>query len=191
MPGNPKKHLVVEALAQLAVEEMGEGATALDYVAEHIEDGGRVSELRKLVGEAIGGDVSSGFFSRVINRLEPDAKQRLDAARKASAPALVERARDIVADAPTGDRVKWERAKEEAALNKWLAERYAKDTYGTQQPATNLNVFNVGAAHLSAFQHLNAQRALTATATIEATAVVVEQPPALLPSEDLKPADGQ
>ena len=159
MPGQPKKWAVIEALGTLAVEELGEGATALDFVCEHIESGARMAPLQKRVEELVGFTFTPEFFSGLLRKLEPGARDRIAQARKDAAPQLADRARDVIEDAPTNDRVKFEKAKETARIYLWHAERLGKETYGQQAPTANVNLFqNVGDWHLKAFQAIGHAR---------------------------------
>ena len=184
MAGQPLKQEVRNTLSRLAKEEIGEEATALDYVCSHIEDGGRIKELKERISGILNVEFSPEFFTRTIRTLEPDAKRRIDQAKKDSTGALVERARDIIADAPTGDKIKFERAKEEAKINLWMAERLDKQTWGQQQPqAANLTL-NVGSMHLDAF------RAMTHN-TSQSLQIAPQAPQQALPAPQPQPPEAE
>lgn len=153
MAGQPIKRALQAALAEIAVEEMGAGHSALDYVCDWIEDGGRVKELQEAVEVRANIEVTQQAFSRAIRTLEPDARDRIAEARRRAPPALVERARDAIEDAPTDSREKLDKAKETAKILLWQAERLGKETYG-QAPMAQLNL-NVGQLHLEAFRAIN------------------------------------
>jgi len=155
MPGQPLKHAVISQLAELAKQEIGEDATALDYVCHWIEGGERTGALQKRIESLIGTKFSTPFFSGVINHgLGPNAKERLRQSRADAGPALVEKAREVVENAPTDDKVKFEKAREESKILLWQAERQDRATYGQQQPVAQVNL-NVGSMHLDAFRAIS------------------------------------
>jgi hypothetical protein len=154
MAGRPLKQLVVAELLSLAKESMGPEATALDYVCRCVESAESVADLGKRVGRLVDQEFGRPWFSTLIHDLEPDAKKRIMEARRNSAPHHVDAAQDELANAPTHDKIHFQKASEKAKLHLWLAERYGKADYGQQQQATNVNVFNVGEAHLAAFRAL-------------------------------------
>jgi hypothetical protein len=170
LAGQPLKQRVRQALADLAKEHIGEEASALDYICQCVESGEQVKAIAERVADLVNEDFGRPWFSTLIHDLEPDAKTRIMAARKASAPALVDEAADILDDAPTHDRVQLEKAKAQSALRIWMAERYGKETYGQQQPVAQVNL-NVGSMHLDAFRAIASQNvqnapSLPAVATI-------------------------
>src|SRR5262249_6308643 len=60
----------------------GEGATVVDYVSAFVADGGRMAELADLVAIDVGHPVSRSFLTWTVNNIEPNAKERLQAARQ-------------------------------------------------------------------------------------------------------------
>jgi hypothetical protein len=164
VPGQPIKHAVIEAIAELAAEEMGPDASALEYVCQHIENGGRIKELQNRIAKEWHIEVSQPFFSQCLRALGENAKEKIAEAKKASPPALVERAWNTVAEASTDRREDLEKAKEEAKILLWQAERLDRQTYGPAQQATaSINVLNFGQAHLEAFKAIGIPAPPTST----------------------------
>ena len=157
MAGQPLKRAIVKALTEIAVEEIGDEATALDLVCAHLETGAPLKALRDRVADVLKHELTREYFSTTIHKLGPDAKERIAQARRDAAPEMVELAREIIDDAPTHDKTHFEKAKERSKMLVWQASVLDKQTYGQQQQATNVNVFNVGQAHLDAFRAINAQ----------------------------------
>jgi hypothetical protein len=148
MASNPRAAQVRAALAARATRDLGEDATALDYVVQYIEAGGVLAELaRDLAGE-LEWEVSRSLVSHVVQRLEPDAPERLAEARRSGGAALVESAVQILDEAPTDSREELTKAKARADIRTWLAGKHDPASYGER---TQVGVqLNLGQLHLAA-----------------------------------------
>ena len=77
-----KRSRVRRALLQRAEAELSSDATALDYVAQWIEQGGTVQALAVSIAVEIGESCSRSFLSFLSCRLSRDARERLAMARR-------------------------------------------------------------------------------------------------------------
>lgn len=84
MPGTPMKRRVLAALQARATRECGEGATIVDFACGFFAAGHDMSALAELLASDLGHNVSRSFVSYTLNNLEPDAKQRLESARRSA-----------------------------------------------------------------------------------------------------------
>jgi hypothetical protein len=146
--GAPLKQRVLASLRTRAAA-LDVNATPLDYVCAFIANGGRVVDLAKQIGDDIGTSVSRSFISGVVHALADDASQRIDAARRQSADALVEEAAQIADDAePLPASVA--KASLQVKTRHWMAERFAPDQFGVK--GSTINVINAGQLMLEALR---------------------------------------
>lgn len=168
MPSQPKQKRLRAFLADLAVAELGEEATALDWVCSWIEDGRSINAMHAHVSERFE-DLSRPWLSRQIHSLAPDAGDRIFEARRRASHVLVENAQDI-ADSTEGEhsREAIASAKLRTDILLWRAKAYNRQDLGEKSPTLTLSVQML---------HLDALRSRSAAA-LSATAAV----PAALPS---------
>ena len=92
MASRPKEQRLVTVLKRLAVGQLGEGAEPIDLVVHRVASGQTITAFAKDVAAAMGEDASRAWISWICNRLTPDAKARIAAARKEAAMVLAEEA---------------------------------------------------------------------------------------------------
>ena len=162
MAGSPLKRQVLDALRTRAIEQLGENGDPLDLACDHIASGGSIAQLAREIGVAIGSSVSRPLLSGVLHNLAPDASERLDAARRQGAGALVEEAMQIADDAePTTGAV--QKARLQVGTRQWTAERWAPDMFGAKGTSVTLNI---GHLMLDALRQPPPPRPFLATATV-------------------------
>lgn len=123
MASRPKRAALVAKLAELAIEEVGEGATALDYITAQLSSGMLISEIAEFLTTEMKQPTTRAFLSLVAHGLSPDAKERIAAARKDGALELGERAVELADTAePTSGASS--RARNSMSGRQWLAERF-------------------------------------------------------------------
>lgn len=147
MAGSPLKRRATEILRARAVAQLGEDADILDLACDWIASGRSISALAQDISREIGA-VSRPLLSSILNNAAPDASDRLNAARREGASALVEIATQIADDteATTAAVMK---ARLQVGTRQWLAERMDAASYG--QKGTTVNI-NVGALMLDALR---------------------------------------
>ncbi len=141
MPGQPK----LQALAS-AIEEAGGD----DVIFDRIADGDYLTEV------AAEWDVSSQLLRKWI-KLSPERLKAYEAAKTASADALVEDAGRILDKASTVSSQHIQKARAQSGFKTWLAGKRDREQYGDEQAAVNLNL-NLNSLHLDA---LRARRRVT------------------------------
>jgi hypothetical protein len=146
MPGQPKWRAFCAAVDE-------------DAVMECVADG----QTLKAIGFTYG--VSRSMMYRWVGA-DPDRKARYAAAKRASAEVLVEEAVALL-DGAEPDRDSITKAKAQAGIRQWLAERLDRAQYGEDKSQPVLQV-NVGSLHLAALQ---AQPTPQALEGVEVTAV--------------------
>jgi hypothetical protein len=82
MAGTPMKRRVLAALQARATRECGEGASIVDSACAFVASGHCMRELAELLASDLGHPVSRSFVSWTLNNVAPDAKGRLQAARR-------------------------------------------------------------------------------------------------------------
>jgi hypothetical protein len=87
MPSRPKLQLLIATLTKLAVEQLGEHANPVDFVAHRVAGGQTITSLANEVAKAMGEPASRSWLSWRFNHLTPNAKERIAAARHAPAHA--------------------------------------------------------------------------------------------------------
>lgn len=88
-PRHVKKRTKVRAaLRERARIELGDAATALDYVCAWVARGGLITDLAREIATDIGESCSPSFLSLITNRLGPDATARIVAARRDGVPPI-------------------------------------------------------------------------------------------------------
>jgi hypothetical protein len=149
MAGSPVKQAVLSAIRARAVSELSDDASALDFACDFVSRGGRIADLAKQLGEAIGRPVSRPFVSGILHNLSEDASARLEAARSESAAALVEEAAQI-ADGAEPFPASVAKAGLQVKTRHWMAERFAPEKFGPKSP--NINIVNTGTLMLDALR---------------------------------------
>jgi len=148
MAGTPLKHAVLAELRSRATQ-LSDEATPLDYACGYIANGGQIVELAQSIAVAIGTPVSRSFLSGVLHNLSDDASERLGAARRESASALVEEAAKIADDAePFPASVA--KAGLQIRTRHWMAERFSPNEFGQKPPS--VNIVNAGTLMLDALR---------------------------------------
>jgi hypothetical protein len=155
MPGRPLASQVTVALAARAARDVGEGATALDYVVYFLESGGTILKLASELEADLGGAPSRQIVSHVVHRLSDDAPKRVADARRVGATAMVEEAVQIIDDADTSRRETLQHAKHRGDVRLWLAERSDPSAWGATAKLTG-NV-SFGDLYLEALRQPRAQ----------------------------------
>lgn len=139
----------MSALRARTTAELGEDASVIDYACTYVGSGGRIADLATAIGLEIGTSVSRSFLSGILNNLTEDARSRLEAARRESAPALVEEAAHI-ADTAEPFPASVAKATLQVRTRHWMAEKYSPEQFGTKPPS--LTVVNAGALMLEALR---------------------------------------
>lgn len=97
-----KRAKVRAALRERALAGLGDAATGIDYVCAWVARGGLITDLAREIATDIGESCSPSFLSLIINRLGPDATERIVAARRDGVPptqSVPEPARGLFAEA--------------------------------------------------------------------------------------------
>ena len=161
MASTPRQRALLRAMTQLAQEEVGPGATPLDWVVQRLEDGLTVTKVAARVGEALGEnwDGSAGgpwipsraFLSNVMRWVYPDtAKERMAAARKVGATSLAEDALGIVDECSTATTASVQKARLQSDTRLALAAAFDPEKFGTRSvPQVNISL---GDLHILAVQ---------------------------------------
>ena len=136
MAGQPRLNALVSAI---------ESAGGDDVIFDRIADG------EFLTSVAEDWDVSSQLLRKWI-RLDPERVKRYDAAKHASADALVEDAGEILDKASTLSSQHIAKEKSRAEFKKWLATRRDREQYGDDAAQVNVNL-NLGQLHLDTLRH--------------------------------------
>jgi hypothetical protein len=169
---------MIAALEQRTRDEMGEGATVLDYAEQWIASGKTILDLARDLATQMGEPISREIVSHYLNTFSEDAKQRIAAARIAGAHALAEEAKEIVDDAEVS-REGISHAKLRADTRFWIAERWNRDELGGAKGA-QINV-SIGQLHLDALRTRAARPPVTAT--VPAPTAIVDAEVLELPAE--------
>jgi hypothetical protein len=98
MASRPKEARVLALLEQLATEELGDGATALEWILDRLNRGKTFVKIAAEIGERLGGPgtesgrwtPSRAWVSFIAHRMAPDADQRIAEARRKGATAIAE-----------------------------------------------------------------------------------------------------
>ena len=100
MASRPKEARVLAVLGQLATEELGDGAMALEWILDRLESGKTFVKIAVEIGEKLGLDwqgpgtqsgpwtPSRAWVSFIAHRMAWDADQRIAEARRKGAAAL-------------------------------------------------------------------------------------------------------
>jgi hypothetical protein len=166
MAGRPKLARLLASLQLRAERDLGDDATALDYVdyvVEHIAGGGFLSALAEDLAAELGESVSRPFLSGAVHALAPDAKSRIEGARREGAAALAEYATTI-ADRANETTAGVAKARLQSDTRRWLAERFDPAHFGSSTKAEV--TVTLGQLHIEALKAANLKRAADATATL-------------------------
>jgi terminase small subunit-like protein len=138
MSGNPLKRRVLDALRSRAAV-LGDEGDVLAYAVDYIASGGRISELARDLAQEIGSPVSRPLVSGILNDLAPDATQRLEAARREGAYALVDEAITI-ADGAEATTAGVQKAGLQTRVRQWTAEKWNAAELGQKAGAVNVSI---------------------------------------------------
>lgn len=163
LAGRPKQRALAAELEKRAREEIGDGATALDYVVAWVASGKTQLKLVEEISQIAGMEIMHATMAKWLrDKFGEDATIRLEAARRDGAHVMVEDARGIIEDADNSSREKLQHAKMKADIRTWIAGKYNRDHYGDNK-STNISI-SVGGLHLAALRKP------------VVTAVVIEEP---------------
>jgi hypothetical protein len=123
MPGQPKRDRVVAAMKQVAQEELGPDAEALDYVCDRLSGGLVLREISAELIERMGEQHSVEWLRGVVVKLTPDAKEKMALARAAGAVRHAEDALAI-ADEPAFTSADVQRNRLRADVRRDLAKMF-------------------------------------------------------------------
>lgn len=140
MASRPKQQRLNALLQTLAVEEVGEDATGLDWVCSWIADGKTVNAMHAYVGEKFE-PLSRAWLSRCIHQLAPDASDRISKARQLGTHQLVEDAQaiaDATKDKPDREAIASAKLRVDTLL--WRAQSYNRAELGVKPAAININL---------------------------------------------------
>jgi hypothetical protein len=135
-----------------AAEELD---TALDYVTQHLANGGIVLDIAKSLSGELKFPVSSATINRALGMESGDdnaVQSALSSARKLGATASVEEARQIADDVEL-DKDHIAKAKLRSEIRTWTAERFNREQFGATkaQPVA----INIGTLHIDALRLVN------------------------------------
>jgi hypothetical protein len=138
-------------------------ATALDYVAAWISDGGTLKQLAFAIGQSLGYEVGRERISAYLRDTFGAAavSDALASARTRASYSLVEDAIGLV-DEEADDSISVQRAASRARARQWTAERYNQAAFGSQK-GVSVSV-TVGSLHLDALRSLPARVTATVVA---------------------------
>ena len=159
MASRPKQQRLNALLAKLAVTELGEDATALDWVCSWIEDGRSINAMHVYVGERFE-ELSRPWLSRCIHSLGPNAGERIAEARQRGTHVLVEDAQQI-ADSTSHDtsREAIASAKLRTEILLWRAKAYNRAELGEKAASISISLPQL---HLDAMRARNVSLAAVA-----------------------------
>jgi hypothetical protein len=162
MPGKPKEARLLAALAKRAVLELGEDATALDFVCHYLAGGKMFTDLAAQMAGELNEPISRQLVSGAANALGEDAKERIEAARREGALALAEDTVAIADDAE-GTAGGAAKARLQIGSRQWLAERFNPAQFGSTKAQVSVNI---GTLMLEALMQPPPPNPFLATATI-------------------------
>jgi len=149
--GRRKREVLREELLRRAVAELGEEATASDYVIHWTANARTLYELAAELSKA---SIYEFFPQQIRNVCEAEEsapgefKSRLDAARAIAAEHFVEESKSLADDViPTKEHIA--KAKLQISTRQWIAERYNRDAFG--QPKTQVSI-SIGSLHLDSLR---------------------------------------
>ena len=136
MPGKP-----IEAQLYADIEAAGGWERIWDRVAN--------GETQTAIAEAFG--ISQGFLSRVIH-LDPARVRAFREAKRRYAVTLVEHTGELVKQVKE-NRDAIAKVREQASHARWEASKWDRELFGEDKGDVNVNVLNIGQAHLDALRH--------------------------------------
>lgn len=138
---------MVAELTRRAIAELGEDAGPLDYAEMWVASGNTILALANDLSATLSVTFLREQVTRYLHSIE-GAEERLTRARTRSARGLAEEALDIVDKASAESREALTKAKMQADVRHWMAERYDRDAFGQKQQtnvAISLNVLHLDA----------------------------------------------
>lgn len=156
MAGRPLRRLMLTELERRATEAGLDGP--LDVVYEWVAAGQTLKDLAFDVSKSVRREISPGTLSLWIHSTD-EGRKMIAEARLIAAAMLAEEAMGYIDDADeTKEAIA--KAKAQADIRMWLAERWNRKDYGADKNNINVNVINTGQLHLDALR----QRAIAAPA---------------------------
>lgn len=188
MAGHERRRAVRRILLTEAQRELGNDATALDYVCYRIENGGTLREMASEVTAVLGYIVRSSLVraAAVEGHEAGAATERLKASRARGASELVEEAKEII-DNVAPDRDAIAKAKAQSEVRTFIASRWDRENWG-EAPRQVTNV-SIGSLHIEALR--SHKRARVAAQQIgEVEEAVVEEITDVMPLPQLGEGSG-
>lgn len=149
MAGFEKRRRIVAALDARAAAEIGQEASALDYILEWVANGRFLSDLATEIARDPNEDVSRTALSHAAHRLSPEASERIAQARRAGADALAEDACQLLDDAGASpDAIAT--ARRQSNHRRWFASRGDRPRHLTAIDAVHVSIGAV--MHLQSLQ---------------------------------------
>jgi len=136
MPGKP-----IEAQLHADIEAAGGWESIWDRVAN--------GETQTAIAESLG--ISQGFLSRVIH-LDHARVRAFREAKRRYAVTLVEHTGELVKHVKE-NRDAIAKVREQASQARWEASKWDRELFGEDKGDVNVNVLNIGQAHLDALRH--------------------------------------
>jgi hypothetical protein len=161
MAGIPKRRALLSELRRRAVEELGEGATALDYGEWWVKQGRTLTRLASEISKedlAGIGEVTRESVRYCVYADESkdgEAEERLRLARAQGAHAIVERNQEIAEDAPA-TRDEFVKAKLRTDINDRIARVWNRDEMAENARASV--TVNIGTLHLDSLRRVASER---------------------------------
>ena len=160
--GQPRKKAMVGELERRARRNE---QTTLEYVADWVESGKTITQLKDSINESLEVEEEQGctraMLSRYVNR-ELEGLDTLAEARAEGSHGMAESAITII-DEPAEDKVQAAQRKTQAEMRLKLAGFWNRKEYGEQRgPDVNVNL-NLGELHLDALRHREVPRVVART----------------------------
>lgn len=178
MAGRPKTRAVLDRLTTLGASEEPE-QTALEYVTHRLAGGDKVLDIAEELEKELKFPVQYGMVIKALKIDNDDVAvaNALASARKEGAHAKVEEAEQI-ADDVAADKDMIARAKLQAEMRLWAAERNNRDAYGTVKAAPV--TINIAELHIDSLRRMQANdeaRRLAAATVVDAEVLAIESAP--------------
>ncbi len=151
MAGRARLQKVRKALLNEAARELGEDATALDYVVYRVENGTTLTDLASEVTALFDMKVLPSFVREAAAYGHDPATvtERLTSARARGASAIVDEAKQLIDSVPK-DRDAIAKVKEQANIRTFIASRWNRQEWGEQKgPSVNVSI---GSLHIDALR---------------------------------------
>jgi hypothetical protein len=113
----------------------------LDYACSWVASGHTLTKLTDEISETLKWDISRDMLMRYLKDGRPDAARRLEQARLDGAHGMVDQGIKIIDDASTADKEQLMKAKMQAEIRQWTAERWNRKELG-RAPEVQITVNN-------------------------------------------------